>query len=316
LKILEDGRKIKDYLRYHSVKKAVILGMGYVGLEMAEALKERGIEVEMAKPGPDLIPWMSRALAGVVEKELSDNNVQLHLGCEIYAIEKTGGTLSVLAKDRTLEADMVLVAIGIDPNSELAVNAGIEWGPGNAIAVDRQMRTSDPDVYAAGDCADAYHVVTGKKAWIPLALRANRAGWAVADNVCGKPTELQGVAGTAVFKVFNLQVARTGLSTEESRRFGFAVEDVTIKSSSRAHNHPGAQPIWVQLAGDKKTGRMLGAQLVGSESAAHRINAAVVALHNRMTVADFVQTDLAYAPPFGPVWDPLLTAANQLLKRL
>ena len=178
------------------------------------------------------------------------------------------------------------------------------------------MQTSDPSVYAAGDCADAFHVVTGERAWVPLALRANRAGWAVADNVCGIKTELQGIAGTAVFKVFTLQVARTGLSLEEARRCGFSAEEVIIKSSSRAHNHPGAQPIWVQVVGEKERGRLLGAQLVGCESAAHRINAAAVALHNRMTVADFIQTDLAYAPPFGPVWDPLLTAANQLFKRL
>ncbi len=316
LKSLDDGRKIKDYIREHCVQKVVIIGMGYIGLEMAEALRERGIKVEMAKPGPDLLPWMPRDLAQAVEQELAANAVPLHLGCEITGIEETDGQLQVVCKDRMLKANLVLVAVGIQPNSEIAVDAGIETGIGNAIAVNRNMQTSDPAVYAAGDCADAFHVVTGEKTWIPLALRANRAGWAVADNVCGKPTELDGIAGTAVFKVFDLQVARTGLCVEESRSYGFEAVEVVIKSSSRAHNHPGATPILVHLVGEKKTGRLLGAQMVGHESAAHRINAAVVALHNKMTVADFVQTDLAYAPPFGPVWDPLLTAANQLLKRL
>jgi len=316
LKSLDDGRIIKDYIQGNKVKKAVIIGLGYIGLEMAEALRERDIEVQMVKPGPDLLPWMPRELAGVVAKELTDKTVQLHLGCEITGIDASDDGLCVVCKDRKLAADMVLVAVGIQPNSEIAADAGIETSIDNAIAVNRNMLTSDPAVYAAGDCADAIHVVTGQKTWIPLALRANRAGWAVADNVCGKPTALQGVAGTAVFKVFDLQVARTGLTIEDARRFGLDAASVVIKSASRAHNHPGAQPIHVHLVGDKTSGRLLGAQMVGIESAAHRINAAVVALHNRMTVADFAQTDLAYAPPFGPVWDPLLTAANQLLKRL
>ncbi|PID39465.1 MAG: pyridine nucleotide-disulfide oxidoreductase [Proteobacteria bacterium] len=316
LKSLEDGRKVKGYLRTHAVSKVVIIGMGYIGLEMAEALHQRGIAVEMVKPGPDLLPWMHRDLAGVVEKELVEKQVGLHPGCVISRIEKNADCLKVVCEDRSLSADMVLVAVGIVPNSEIAADAGIETGIGNAIGVDRRMQTSDPWIYAAGDCADAIHVVTGRKTWIPLALRANRTGWAVADNVCGKNTELEGVAGTAVFKVFDLQVARTGLSVEEAGSSGFDPVEVVIKSASRAHNHPGTRPVWVQLVADKTSGRLLGAQMVGQESAAHRINAAAVALHNQMTVATFAQTDLAYAPPFGPVWDPLLTAANQLLKKI
>jgi NADPH-dependent 2,4-dienoyl-CoA reductase/sulfur reductase-like enzyme len=290
--------------------------MGYVGLEMAEALRARGIEVEMVKPGPELLPWMPRELAAEVRRELDANQARLHLGCEITKIEKADARLGVVCKDQILTADMVLVAIGIEPNSRLAADAGIETGVGNAITVNHKLQTSNEAVYAAGDCADAYHVVTGQKTWIPLALRANRAGWAVADNVCGKETRLEGVAGTAVFKVFNLEVARTGLCLEESNRYGFEPVDVTIQTRSRAHAHPGAETIWVNLLGDIKSGRLLGAQMVGHEGVAHRINAAAVALHAAMSVASFSQTDLAYAPPFGPVWDPLLTAANQLLKKM
>jgi NADPH-dependent 2,4-dienoyl-CoA reductase/sulfur reductase-like enzyme len=159
-------------------------------------------------------------------------------------------------------------------------------------------------------------VVTGQRVYIPLALRANRAGWAAADNVCGRPTELEGVAGTAVFKVFRLEVARTGLTVDEAAAAGFEPVSVAVTTSSRAHAHPGAGKIHVHLVGDRSSGRLLGAQMVGNEGAAHRINAAAVALHAEMTVAAFAQADLSYAPPFGPVWDPLLTAANQLLKRL
>jgi NADPH-dependent 2,4-dienoyl-CoA reductase/sulfur reductase-like enzyme len=211
---------------------------------------------------------------------------------------------------------MVLVAMGVRPNSREAAAAGILLGPGESIAVDKALRTSIPGIFSAGDCSDAFHVVTGEKTWIPLALRANRAGWAAADNICGGETLLDGVAGTAVFKVFDLEVARTGLTQAEAERHKFEPEAVTIQTRSRAHNHPGASTIFAHLVGDRKTGRLLGAQLVGKEGAAHRINAAAVALHSRMTVKDFSGTDLSYAPPFGPTWDPLLTAANQLLKKL
>lgn len=316
LKSLADGRRIKSYIQTQAIEKAVIVGMGYIGLEMAEALRERKIAVDMIKPRPDLLPWMHRDLAAVVHQELVDNQVGLHPGCTITGIEKNAGTFNVICEDRSLSADMVLVAIGIRPNSGIAADAGIETGIHDAIRVNRHLQTSEAAIYAAGDCADAVHVVTGEKTWIPLALRANRAGWAVADNVCGRPTTLDGVAGTAVFKVFDLEVARTGLSLGEARKAAFDPVEIVIKSRSRAHAHPGAQPIWVNLVGDAKSGRLLGAQMVGTEGVAHRINAAAVALHTRMTVADFSQTDLAYAPPFGPVWDPLLTAANQLLKKL
>jgi NADPH-dependent 2,4-dienoyl-CoA reductase/sulfur reductase-like enzyme len=234
----------------------------------------------------------------------------------VKQIEASGGHLNVCCDGLDLDADMVLFAVGLKPGSELAQSAGLEIGVQEAIAVNRGLLTSDASIYAAGDCADAYHVVTGEKTWIPLALRANRAGWAVADNVCGGNVELGGVAGTAVFKVFALEVARTGLTATEAENAGFQPESVTVKTRSRAHAHPGSTPIQVHAIGDKDSGRLLGAQMVGREGAAHRINAAAVALHAKMTVSDFSQADLAYAPPFGPVWDPLLTAANQLLKKL
>jgi NADPH-dependent 2,4-dienoyl-CoA reductase/sulfur reductase-like enzyme len=180
------------------------------------------------------------------------------------------------------------------------------------------MRTSDANIYAAGDCADAYHVVTDANTWIPLALRANRAGWAAADNVIGKKATLEGVAGTSVFRVFDFEVARTGLNLQEAQKAGFEAVENMIQSSARAHSYSSSSPhpIWVNMIGDKKSGRLLGAQMIGKEGVAHRINAPAVALHSRMTVASYSQTDLAYAPPFGPTWDPTLTAANQLLKKL
>jgi len=316
LKTLDDGRKLKAYIRSNNVKKVVIIGMGYIALEMCEALRARSIDVDMVKPRPVFLPWMEKELADVIREELEIHQVKLHLGHTIEKIDVENKRLIVKCSDLVLEADLVLVAIGIKPNSELAAQAGLDLGVKNAITVNKKLQTSNENIYAAGDCCDAYHVVTGEKTWIPLALRANRAGWAAADNVCGKLIELPGITGTAIFKVFDLEVARTGLTVDEAKHFGFDPVKVTIKTRSRAYAHPGASKIHVHMVGDTKTGRLLGIQMVGKEGVAHRINAPAVALHNRMTVEAYCQTDLAYAPPFGPTWDPTLTAANQLLKKI
>jgi len=316
LKSLEDGKRIKAFIGSNNVRKAVIIGMGYIALEMAEALRTRNIDVDMVKPRPVFLPWLEENMAQAVREEVESNGVSLYPGHAVKQIEQSGGGLKVVCSDLTLEGEMVLVGIGVKPNSEFAAEAGVELGVGRSIAVDRELKTSDENIYAAGDCADAFHIVTGKKTWIPLALRANRSGWAVADNVCGRQVTLPGVAGTAVFRVFDLEVARTGLNMEEAAENGFAPEAVMIKTRSRAHAHPGSSTILIHMIGDKTSGRLLGMQMVGREGAAHRINAGAVALHSAMTVEQFSESDLAYAPPFGPVWDPMLTTANQLLKRM
>jgi CoA-dependent NAD(P)H sulfur oxidoreductase len=290
--------------------------MGYIALEMCENLRALGIDVVMVKPGPRFLPWLQEELAEVVRAEVEANGVQVQAGHAVQRIESAGSGYRVVCEDLSLDCDLVLVGIGVYPNSRIAEDGGIALGARNAIAVDRTLKTSVDDVYAAGDCADAFHVVTGQKTWIPLALRANRAGWAVADNVCGGTVELQGVAGTAVFRVFEMQVARTGLNFKEAAEAGLDPVEVTIKAGSRAHAHPGSTTIYVSMVADKNSGRLLGTQMVGGEGVAHRINAPAVALHAQMSVAQFSQTDLSYAPPFGPTWDPCLTAANQLLKKL
>ena len=317
LKNLEDGRAIQGLLAAKTVRSAVILGMGYIALEMCEALRARGLAVDLIKPGPVFLPWLHPDLAAVVKQELEANQVGVHLGRQLQRIESTEKKeLRVLSDGPVLKCELALVATGVTPNSRLAERAGLQLGPQKSIHVDKTLLTSCPDIYAAGDCADAVHVVTGRDVWIPLALRANRAGWAAADNATGQRTELPGVAGTAVFKVFDLQVARTGLNVAEAQEAGFDAVETVIQSRSRAHAHPGATTIHVQMVADRRTGILLGTQMVGREGVAHRINAPAVALHAGMTVADFIQCDLAYAPPFGPVWDPLLTAANQLFKTL
>ncbi|MEW6532186.1 MAG: FAD-dependent oxidoreductase [Thermodesulfobacteriota bacterium] len=317
LKSLEDGRVLKDYIQRLQVQRVMIVGIGYIGMEMAEAYRALGIRVDMTKPGQRLLPWMPEEIAKVIQQELLNQGVMLHLGAALEKIERSDGGLKLIfSNHEAVEVQMVLMGVGIKPNSGLAADAGLELGPANSIAVDKRLRTSDPDIYAAGDCADAFNVITGRRVWVPLALRANRAGWAVADNLRGEAPELPGIVGTAVFKVFGLEIARTGLSVKEARDEGFDPVEEVITSSTRAHRHPGSGTIHVALVGDRKTGRLLGGVMVGTEGAAHRINAVAVALHAGMTVAEFCQCDLAYAPPFSPVWDPALTAGNQLLKAM
>ena len=316
VKNLEDGRRIKSLLNEGPVKRAVIIGMGYIALEMCEALTRRGIAVDMVKPGPRFLPWLKAEMAEAVRAEIESNHVGVHTGRAVERIEHGTQGPRVVCTDTVLPADLVIAGIGIVPNSGIAADAGLALSVSRSIAVDRTLKTSAPDIYAAGDCADAVHIVTGEKAWIPLALRANRAGWAVADNICGKQVELDGVAGTGVFRVFDFEVARTGLTSAEAAQAGFDPVEAMIKSRSRGHDQPGNSTIWVNMVGDRKSGRLLGVQMVGSQGVAHRINGPAVALHNRMTVERYAQTDLAYAPPFGPTWDPTLTAALQLLKRM
>ncbi|MEX1300027.1 MAG: FAD-dependent oxidoreductase [Desulfotignum sp.] len=316
LKQLEHGRRIKEVIQKHPVKKAVILGMGYIALEMCEALSDLGIQVTMVKPGPRLLPWLPEKMAQIVQEALIQKNVILHMGTDILRIEPKGSGSSIICDGLTLDADLAIGATGVAPCSDLAKNAGLVLGVSDAIHVDPYLRTSDPDIFAAGDCGDAIHVVTGKPVWIPLALRANRAGWAVADNLFSVNNALDGVAGTAVFKVFDLTVVRSGLTLSEAKKAGFDAVENQITSLSRARWQAGAAKIHINMVGDRQSGRLLGAQATGTDGVAHRINAVAVALHANMSVADFVQTDLAYAPPFSPTWDPMLTAAIQLQKKL
>jgi len=316
LKNLEDGRKIKQFLSAKT-KKAVIVGMGYIALEMAEAFHNRGISVSMIKPRPQLLPWLSPTLSNRVQQELIAHKVELFAGHPIDRIELFDNQLKVVSKDISLTGDTVLTAIGVKPNSQLAKDADIKTGPSDAIIVDSIMMTTAYNVYAAGDCATVMNRLTGKMTWSPLALYANRGGWTVADNVCRKKKFVAGVVGTSVFKVFGLQVAKTGFNVSEAKAAGYEEPvDVVIQSRSRAHAHPGSGTIHVSMVGDAKSGRLLGVQMVGEEGVAHRINAPAIALHLKMSVEQFSLSDLAYAPPFSPVWDPMLTAANQLLKKM
>lgn len=229
-------------------------------------------------------------------------------------IEGNDRAQRVITRQGAFEADLVLLALGVVPNSALAQAAGIAVGVKGAIVTDDRMRTNLPNVYAAGDCAEALHRVIGQGTYIPLGTTANKQGRVAGSNAAGVQATFEGIVGTAVTKVCDVHAARTGLTEKQARELGYQVSVTQIKAPSRAHYYPGGVPVHVRLVVDAESGELLGGQVVGREGVARRIDVLATALHQGWTVEELAHLDLAYAPPFSPVWDPLLVAANVALK--
>lgn len=295
--------------------KAVIVGGGYIGMEMCESFRKRGLEVTVVEKTDRVLGNMDTTITDVVEEKLRSEGVKLLKNTSVEGFSGTKDSVKKVLTDRgEIEADLVLIAIGARPNTELARQAGIELGVSGAIKVDEFLRTSIPYIYAAGDCAEATHIVTGKKVYIPLGTTANKQGRIAGENAAGKNNSFEGVAGTAMTKIFNLEVSRTGLSPYEAQREGIDYFVTTIRGRSRSSAYPAGKPIIVTYITEKGTGRLLGAQMVGEEGVAHRIDTLAACLYARMTVYDIARLDLGYAPPFATVWDPILIAANTAIK--
>ncbi|MFQ3320414.1 MAG: NADPH-dependent 2,4-dienoyl-CoA reductase/sulfur reductase-like enzyme, partial [Natronomonas sp.] len=292
-----------------------IIGGGYIGVEMAEALAENDFEVHLFQRGDRVLKGFSEATSEIVAEHLREKDVALYLGAEVEELTGDDAVEAVVTADEEVAVEMVLVGTGVRPRTDLAEEAGVELGPTGAIATDGYRETNLPDVYAAGDCAEAEHVVSGEPAYVPLALTANRHGRAVGQTVAGTLTEGGGIAGTAAVKAFDVEAARTGiLDHEEARDAGFDPVTETIDAKSRAGYYPESGTVTVTLTADRESGRVLGASLVSEygEGAVHRSHAIVGAVTEGITVAELSNYDLAYAPPFNTTWDPVLTAAKVL----
>ncbi len=297
--------------------KAVIVGGGYIGMEMCESLRKRGLDVSVIEKADRVLGTMDESITRIVEEKILAEGVRLYKETSVQGFSgKDGKVTKVLTDKGEFDADMVLLVIGARANSKLAGDAGIELGANGAIRVDEHMRTSAADVYAAGDCAEALHLVTGKKAYIPLGTTANKQGRIAGENAAGMQTAFEGIVGTAVTKIFDLEVARTGLSPIEAEREGRKYFVSTVTGRSRSSAYPSGKPIVVTFVVDGETGKLLGAQMVGEEGVAHRIDTLATCLYGKMTIEDVARLDLGYAPPFATVWDPILIAANVALKRL
>ncbi|QLD91031.1 FAD-dependent oxidoreductase [Natronomonas salina] len=292
-----------------------VVGGGYIGIEMAEALAHNDFEVHLFQRGERVLKGFSEATSEAVAEHLRDEDVVLYLDTEVRELAGGDRVEAVVTDDDRLPVEMVLLGTGVRPRTGLAESAGVDLGPTGAIAADRYRETNLPDVYAAGDCAEARHVVTGTPSWVPLALTANRHGRAVGQTVAGNPSVGGGVAGTAAVKAFQMEAARTGvLDHDVAREAGFEPVTETIDAKAQAGYYPGEGTVTVTLCADRPTGRLLGGSLVSEfgEGAVHRSHALVGAVTEGVTVAELANYDLAYAPPFNTTWDPILTAAKVL----
>jgi NADPH-dependent 2,4-dienoyl-CoA reductase/sulfur reductase-like enzyme len=318
LRELSDGADIKRYLAELEPRSAIIVGGGYIGMEMAEALHARGLSVRVLEKSAGVIPGFDPQLVQLVGDELARNEVGVETGIELQAIEraKESASLSVLTDRARFAADLVLIATGVKPNVDLAKAAGVRLGETGAIAVDDHQRTNLPHVWAAGDCAEATHRVTGKQVWIPLGTTANRQGKVAGANAAGGDDRHAGIVGTGIFRVFEMQVARTGLGPSDLKKLGI---DALVSASthySRAASVQGGEPIRTVLFVEPGSGKLLGAQMAGRDGVGGRIDVYATALSAEMTVQQIEGLDLAYAPPFAPVYDPISIAATVAKKAL
>lgn len=318
LRPLEDGIAIKEYIGSSSPKNGLLIGAGYIGMEMAESFTEVGMKVTVVEKMPSIVGTMDDEITEIIEKELSRNGVTLLKSRAVveFAGENSHLRRAILDSGETIDADISVVGAGLRPNSELAKDAGVELGRTGAIKVNQRMETNIPDIYAAGDCAEAYHLVLGRNVYIPLAPTANKQGRVAGENIAGGNASFPGIVGTAIFKVFDLEVARTGITEKEAKVEGIDYISNVIEHGSRAPYCPGVSPIRVKLLADKKTGRLLGAQMVGKEGVAQRIDVFATAITVKMTAHEMRDLDLGYAPPFAPPYDPILIAADELQKKL
>lgn len=292
-----------------------IIGGGYIGVEMAEALAANDFGVHLFQRGDRILKTFSEATSEAVAEHLIEQDVTVHLNATVEMLDGDDTVEAVVAGDIRVPVEMVLIGTGVRPRTDLAENAGIKLGETGAIATDPYQETNLPNVYAAGDCAEAEHVVSGNPVYAPLALTANRHGRAIGQTVAGNPSEGGGVAGTAAVKAFDVEAARTGIiHHEEALDAGFDPVTETIEAKSRAGYYPKGGTVLVSLTADRESGRVLGGSLVSDyeEGAVYRSHALVAAITEGTTVEQLSNYDLAYAPPFNTTWDPILTAAKVL----
>jgi NADPH-dependent 2,4-dienoyl-CoA reductase/sulfur reductase-like enzyme len=314
LDVLEDALRVDAFLRSERPRRAVIVGGGYVGLEMAENLTRRDLTVSVVERGGQLFPGVDFELANPLQAELERNGVDVSL-CDSVAeaCEGRHGRVQHLHTSAgTVAADLVLLSAGVRPNVGIATAAGVRLGATGAIAVDARQQTNVPGVYAAGDCAEHFHRLLQVPAWVPLGTTANKQGRVAGRNAAGGQASFAGIVGTAVLKVFDLGVARTGLSEREARLAGIPCEAIVLDSTDQAGYMPDAVPLTIKLTVEKATGRVLGAQAVGRRGADKRVDVLATALYAGLTLAQLEELDLAYAPPFNSVWDPVQAAATRL----
>jgi NADPH-dependent 2,4-dienoyl-CoA reductase/sulfur reductase-like enzyme len=312
-----DTLKMKTYLNEGTCKKAVLIGAGYIGMEMCEALRNVGVEVKvvdiLSRPAFRWDPEFTKMLV----EELGKNQVEFLPETKPLAIEKgKNSRLKLATSNGDLDADLVLMGVGTRYNTALAQSMGIEMGQSGAIKVDFHQKTSRDNVWAVGDCCEAFHRVAGKWVYFPLGDVANKQGRVAGQNIGGASVKFPGIVGAQAFKAFKLEVAATGLTEEEAVKYGFEPASSLIWGLPIGRPMAQGEKLGIKLVGDKKTGKLLGGQCIGEKGAVQRVSALSIALWSGLTVDELGYVDLPYAPPFGGAWDAIHIAAQDLARKL
>jgi len=314
---LQSGLNVRRVVDEQQPQKAVIIGGGYIGLEMAEALIMRKLEVSLVERSEQVMNTLDPDMGELVSEALMKVGVKLYRNESLTAFETDNGSVQAVVTDqRTLPTDLVILGMGVQPNTGLAQDAGIPLGVKGAIKVNDLMQTEIEGIWAAGDCAECYHLMRRQPFHIALGTVANKMGRVAGINIGGGYATFPGIVGTAVSKICDVEVARTGLQEKEVQDLGLQYVTGKIESSTRAGYYPDSGRIHVKLLAEKGTGRLLGGQIVGKEGAAKRIDVLATALHAELTLDAMINLDLSYAPPYSPVWDPIIIAARVAVKKL
>lgn len=314
---LRSGMKVDNFIKNKKPKNAVIVGGGYIGLEMAEALLIKGLKVSLINRSEEIMNTLDPDMGALI------NNAMQNLGVKIYAKEELKGFIadkndvtSVVTDKQTLKADLVILGMGTSPNTAFLKNSKIKLDEKGAVKVAKTQRTNIRNVWSAGDCATTTHLVTNKPFYIAMGTVANKTGLVAGKNIDGGKAVFPGVVGTAVCKICAYEVARTGLLEKQLQKLNINYVQTMIKTKSRAGYYPDSKNIYVKLIAEKRTGRLLGGQIIGEEGAAKRIDVLATALTYKLTLRNIIDLDLSYAPPFSPVWDPVQIAARKLITLL
>ena len=305
LRNIPDTYKIRGYVEEQHPKSAVVVGGGYIGVEMAENLKNAGVDVTIVELADHVIAPLDYDMACDGHRYLKEKGVGLILQNGVQSIREEGGALRLTLSDGEIDTDLVIMAVGVRPDTALAKEAGLELNRRGAIVVDEHMLTSDPDIYAVGDAVEVTDFVTGEKAYIPLAGPANKQGRIAADNICGIPTTYKNTQGSAVLKIFDMTVATTGVNERAAKAAGLDYDKVYTFSNSHASYYPGSTGMSIKTLYEKGTGKILGAQIVGFDGVDKRCDVLATAIRAGMTAKDLTELELCYAPPFGSAKDPV-----------
>ncbi|MGI9576865.1 MAG: FAD-dependent oxidoreductase [Microthrixaceae bacterium] len=311
LRTVEDGIEVDQLIR-EGARTAAVVGAGYIGIEVAEALLARGLDVTVIQlDETPMAEALDADMGSMVADAMRGAGAEVILGAGADEFETQNGRLSaVVADGRSIPADLAVLGIGVKANSQLASDAGIEVGGAGGVIVDERMRTRTEGVWAAGDCVESHHRITGESVVMALGTHANKQGRVLGTNIGGGDLTFPGVIGTAVTKFRDLEIGRTGITETAARRLGWDIQVTVVDSKTRAGYYPGAEPITVKVIADRSDGRILGAQVVGGPGAGKRIDSLALAVWTEMAVHDLAMADLSYAPPVSPVWDPVVFAAG------